>query len=327
MESEKTTAKTAEYTPHQQELLKRVEELIAEKGTASEVCRLMGISQQIMTPLRRGTYTGDTDKYFGIIESYFSLKEEAVKNYKSVKYAPISTSNLVYQTIRNIQIMGGFGIVVGDPGVGKTKAVLKYAEDNAESCIAVKAGACTRGTRAVLKQIALKLNVPTNQSIDDMYMSIEAKLHDGMLIVVDEAQHLSFNAIEALRQISDDFDEREQTCGVVLVGNHGILERMESGKSCNDYKQTVNRRWQFQQLKTTDISINDIKMIFPILEGQTKELEFLKAISNSKLGLRGAVRLFTQAYAANRCDFEGLVATAKIIGAKVDGAEKVVRTA
>ena len=79
--------------------------------------------------------------------------------------------------------------------------LLKYAEDNPESCIAVKAGACTRGTRAVLKQVALKLNVPVNQSIDDMYMSIEAKLHDGMLIIVDEAQNLSFNAIEALRQV------------------------------------------------------------------------------------------------------------------------------
>ncbi|MGN1109732.1 MAG: AAA family ATPase, partial [Oscillospiraceae bacterium] len=265
MENEKTLNQTREYTPQQEALLQKLEDLIAEKNSAAEVGRLIGIKQPVLSALRKGNYAGDLDRQFGIIADYFKVKEEAVKNYKPVKYAPISTSNLAYQTIRNIQIMGGFGIVVGDPGVGKTKAVLKYAEDNPESCIAVKAGACTRGTRAVLKQVALKLNVPVNQSIDDMYMSIEAKLHDGMLIVVDEAQHLSFNAIEALRQISDDFDERDQTCGVVLVGNHGIIERMEGGKTGKDYKQTVNRRWQLQELKTTDISLNDIKMIFPVL--------------------------------------------------------------
>lgn len=326
MENEKTLNQTREYTPEQTALLQRLEKLIAEKNSAAEVCRLIGIKQPVLSALRKGNYGGDLDRQFGIIEDYFKVKEEAVKNYKPVRYAPISTSNLTYQTIRNIQIMGGFGIVVGDPGVGKTKAVLKYTEDNPESCITVKAGACTRGTRAVLKQIALKLNIPTNQSIDDMYMSIEAKLHDGMLIVVDEAQHLSFNAIEALRQISDDFDERDQTCGVVLVGNHGIIERMDGGKTGKDYKQTVNRRWQLQELKTTDISLNDIRMIFPVLEGQVKELEFLKAVSNSKLGLRGAVRLFTKAYSINKYDFKRLVETAKITGANIEGAEKAVRS-
>ena len=67
-------------------------------------------------------------------------------------------------------------------------------------------------------------------------------------------------------------------------------------------------------------------MIFPVLEGQIKELEFLKAVSNSKLGLRGAVRLFTKAYSINKCDFKGLVETAKLTGANIEGAEKAVRS-
>ena len=89
--------------------------------------------------------------------------------------------------------------------------------------------------------------------------------------------------------------------------------------------QNGNRRWQLQELKTTDISLNDIRMIFPVLDGQVKELEFLKAVSNSKLGLRGAVRLFTKAYSINKYDFKGLVETAKITGANIEGAEKAVR--
>ncbi len=322
---EEQAKKQVEYNEEQKALLTKVEQIIKGGVSQAELCRLTGITESVMSALRKGTYGGKLEKYFDMLDKYFEVKSAAEKNYKPVRYAPISTSNLAYQTIRNIQIMGGFGIVVGDPGIGKTKAVMKYAEDNPTSCIAITAGACIRGTRAVLKKIARELNIPLTQAIDDLYASITAKLHDGMLIVVDEAQHLSFNAIEALREISDEFDGKAQTCGVVLVGNDGIVERMEGAKTKGNYKQTNNRRWQLQELKTTDLSMADIKMIFPLLEGQDNALRFLLAISNGELGLRGAVRLFSQAYNIKTYDFDGLVATAKAIGSKIDGVEKALK--
>lgn len=317
--------KQIEYTEEQKALLAKVEQIIQGGVSQAELCRLTGVPEQVMSPLRKGTYTGKLEKYFGMLENYFEVKEAAGKNYKPVKYAPISTSNLAYQTIRNIQIMGGFGIVVGDPSIGKTKAVMKYAEDNLTSCIAITAGVCISTKRAVLKEMALKLNIPIKQAVDDLYRCIIAKLHDGMLIVVDEAQHLTYDAIESLREISDYFDAIDQTCGVVLVGNNGIVERMEGAKTKGNYPQTNNRRWQLQELKTTDISMPDIKMIFPLLDGQDKELSFLLAISNSALGLRGAVKIFSQAYISQNYDFKGLVSTAKTIGARIEGAERALK--
>ena len=112
---------------------------------------------------------------------------------------------------------------------------------------------------------------------------------------------------------------------MVLVGNDGIVERMEGAKTKGNYKQTNNRRWQLQELKTTDLSMADIKMIFPLLEGQDNALRFLLAISNGELGLRGAVRLFSQAYNIKTYDFDGLVATAKAIGSRIDGVEKALK--
>ena len=322
---EEQAKKQVEYNEEQKALLAKVEQIIQGGVSQAELCRLTGITESVMSALRKGTYGGKLEKYFGMLDKYFEVKDAAGKNYKPVRYAPISTSNLAYQTIRNIQIMGGFGIVVGDPGIGKTKAVMKYAEDNQTTCIAITAGACISTKRAVLKEMALKLNIPIKQAVDDLYRCMLAKLHDGMLIVVDEAQHLTYGAIEALREISDHFDGKDQTCGVVLVGNKGIVERMEGAKTKDDYPQTNNRRWQLQELKTTDISMADIKMIFPLLEGQDNALRFLLAISNGEFGLRGAVRLFSQAYNIKKYDFDGLVSTAKTIGLRIGGVEKALK--
>lgn len=115
--------KQVEYNEEQKALLTKVEQIIKGGVSQAELCRLTGITESVMSALRKGTYGGKLEKYFDMLDKYFEVKSAAEKNYKPVRYAPISTSNLAYQTIRNIQIMGGFGIVVGDPGIGKTKAV------------------------------------------------------------------------------------------------------------------------------------------------------------------------------------------------------------
>ena len=221
--------------------------------------------------------------------------------------------------------MGGFGIVVGDPGIGKTKAVMKYAEDNPTSCIAITAGACIRGTRAVLKKIARELNIPLTKAIDDLYASIIAKLHDGMVIIVDEAQLLTYGSIETLRAFADHYSERGQTLGVALVGNDGIREKIE-GRSREQYRQVNNRAWQRQQLRTMDVQFSDIEMLFPILEGRHEELSLLHCVAKTEEGVRCAFRLLSNAYDVGNYDFNSIVKMAKMMHLDLKGADKAVRS-
>lgn len=111
--------------------------------------------------------------------------------------------------------------MTGDAGVGKTKALHKYIEDHPHDSVMITINPCTKSTKAVLKLLALNLGVPVTQSRDDLWMSIAAKLHDGMVVAVDEAQLLTYGSIETLRSFADFFAERRQTLGVVLVGNQG----------------------------------------------------------------------------------------------------------
>lgn len=287
--------------------------------------KLCGVASSTICTIKSGKYKGDASVQLEKLAVYFETKAAAKKTYRPVEYAPTGTSTLVYQTIRNIQVMGGFGVVTGDPGVGKTKAVLKYEADHPTSCIKITAGACIKSTRAILKEMARVLGVPLSQASDDMYHSIINKLHDGMVIVIDEAQHLTYDSMEAVRQISDYFDERGQTCGVVLIGNDGIVQKLNGIKTTSKFRQTNGRSWQNQEIRTINISMSDIKMIFPTFEDDDV-LKLLLGIAQADLGLRAAVKLVVEAQGSDSgCSYEGLIKTAKFSGLKLPNLRKAVR--
>ncbi|MGN1109054.1 MAG: AAA family ATPase [Oscillospiraceae bacterium] len=314
-----------ELSPEQQEALEKISKAAAELGISEKkMCERIGVSSSVISQIRGGYYPGDWDKQFDRIYSYFENKTAAAEAYSEVEYAPTSISTLVYKTLRNVQLKGGFAFVTGDAGIGKTKAIRKYIADNPLNSVMITVNPCTKSTTAVLKLLAMELGVPVSQSRDDLWMSIAAKLHDGMVVAVDEAQLLTFGSIETLRSFADFFSERGQTLGVALVGNQGIREKIE-GRTREQYRQVANRAWQRQQISTTDVQPEDIRMLFPILNGKEQELNLLYKVAQTAEGIRGAVRLFGNAYDAGSYDFKGIVSMAKMMHLDLKGAEKVVR--
>ena len=299
-------------TPKQREALEKIAATAAELGISeAKLCERIGITGSALSQIRKGYYAGNWDNQFEKIYAYFENKAAASETYSEVEYAPTSISTLVYKTVRNTRLKGGFAFVTGDAGVGKTKALHKYIEDHPHDSVMITINPCTKSTKAVLKLLALNLGVPVTQSRDDLWMSIAAKLHDGMVVAVDEAQLLTYGSIETLRSFADFFAERRQTLGVVLVGNQGIREKIE-GKSR-------------EQISTGDVQPEDIKMLFPVLEGREQELTLLYKVAQTAEGIRGAVRLFGNAFDSGDYDFNGIVRMAKMMHLDLKGAEKAVR--
>ncbi len=293
-----------------EEIFECFDQLVEELGSQNKACKAVGVSAPIIVQLRKGEYPGDTQKQLDKLANYFEVKAETSEVYEEIRYAPISTSKKVYSTIRSCHIKGGFAVVTGDAGIGKTKAIAKYAEDNPATTVVITINPCQKSAKAVIKLLAIKLNVPLHQSTDDMWFSIADKLHDGMVVIVDEAQLLTYQAIETLRSIADHFDNGGQTLGVALIGNNGIRERIE-GKTREIYRQVNNRTWQRPFLQTADVKIDDIRLLFPLLSPDSSEVRFLLKIAQSVEGIRGAVRLFSNAYDNERYDLIGLAEMAK----------------
>ena len=312
-------------TEKQQKAIADFEALAAQLGSEKKAGERIGVSSSTSSQLRSGTARGDGDKQFEKLCAYFDTKSAAAATYAEVDYVPTSISQVVYKTMENAKIKGGFAFVTGDAGIGKTKALRKYISDNPLNSVAITINPCTKSTKAVLKLLAMEIGVPLSQSRDDLWMSIAAKLHDGMVVGVDEAQLLTYGSIETLRAFADFFEQRGQSLGVVLIGNDGIREKIE-GRSREQYRQVANRAWQRQQLRTADVQPADIEMLFPVLEGRTEELHLLYCVAKTAEGVRGAVRLFSNAYDAGEWDFAGIVRMAKFMHLDLKGADKAVRS-
>ena len=274
-------------------LLAKFDELAAEMGSANKAANRIGIPASTISMLKKGAYSGNKDAQFAKLAAYFDTKTEGAEGYSEVDYAPTSISEKIYQTIKTCQIKGGVAIATGDSGIGKTKAVQKYHSDNPLNSIVITVNPCFKSAKAVLKLIALELNVPISQSTDDLWIAIAQKLHDGMVIIIDEGQLLTFHGIETIRSFADYFSDRGQTLGVAFVGDNGIEEKFV----------------------TTDIKRDDVDLMFPLLVSShmEQELEFLHKVAQSEAGLRGAVRLFSQAYDNGNFHLNGLAAMAKFM--------------
>ena len=293
------------------------------KGGLASLCTLTKISDAILSPLLKGTYKGNVQTQIDSLEEYFTVKSEHKATYQKVKYAPTSTSKLVYNTIRGCHIRGGFAIITGDSGVGKTKAAMKYVADNPESAVMITVNPACKSTKSVLKELTKALGIAYQRSVDDTWYAVASKLHDGMVIVADEAQLLTFHGIEVLRSFSDYFDNRDQTLGIALIGNDGIRERIE-GKSHEMYRQINNRAWHRPQIYTKDLKLSDVAMIFPQFEPDSPEIKFLWKLSHGEEGLRGAVTICSLAYEAIKdsnetCDIKWLAAVAKETSVSLKG--------
>lgn len=299
------------YNTEQKWALDRFEDLIQKEGSQNKACQLVGISAAIMTPLKKGTYTGDIDKQFQKLISYFKVKEEVQATYKETEYVPTSISESVYEYIRNCQIKGGLMAISGDAGIGKTRAIRKFAKDNPNDAIWITANPCLNTVKPILKSLSKKLNVIARTN-DDMYEGIMTKLRDGMVIIIDEAQHLSIKVIETLRGFSDYFSDNGMTLGIVFIGNSTTINKF-GGKEDAVFEQIENRTIQKPIFHTNHITREDIKLLFPVLAEQNmeQEIEFLLGIAQSRQAIRGATNLFSNAFDNENITYEGLVAMAK----------------
>ncbi len=302
------------YTAEQNELLAKVEALKKEKRISqNEVGKLMGISGTALSQIKNGKYPADPQSVFDIIAEYFGVKEKAKLTYTEIDYAPTNISTQIYDIIGVCQVKGGLAVAAGDAGIGKTKAARQFVKDHPSNSILITVNPCLTSIKSLLKVIAERIGASPERSRDELWLAIAKKLSDGMIMIFDEAQHLTLKDIEVLRSFSDYLNDKGQTLDVCFIGNLETITRIGSKKA--EFAQISNRTKQRKMYTKTQIERDDIKKLFPILVSENKEREitFLHQISQTPQALRGVINLFSNAYDNENYSYNGLVAMARFM--------------
>ena len=201
--------------------------------------------------------------------------------------------------------------------MGKSKGAQKYLRDHSTSAVGISITPSTGTLTGAIKLLARALRVPECRNKMDQMMALRQRL-DGtnLVIIIDEAQHLKYAALEEIRSLTDDNPMTgEHGVGVVLIGNSEVYSRLQ-GRQQAQFAQLFSRIRMQREYTTRKVKREDVEKLFPVLasRGAKKELDFLLGVCRSPWGIRGAVNLYSNAASAEDISYDNLYRMAAHMG-------------
>lgn len=271
----------------------------------------LGISNSILSQLRRDVYRGKASAQWEKIATYFETKQEGAATYTSGGYVDIGTSEEILAYLRYCHIKGGLMAITGDAGVGKTMAIRRYTDMHPDNVVVLTMRNGYRAIKTGLMLLAKALGIKERgKNIYILCEEISERLRDGMLIIVDEAQHCSLKMIDTYRSFVDEFDGTKKTLGMVFVGNKLTADNF-GGSQDSELGQISSRAIANTSYGVEDVTIEDARKLFREIAADAPSVEFMHGITQGPQGIRGAMRVYEVAQDNGNTSYEGLVAAAK----------------
>lgn len=257
-----------------------------ETGTKQkQIADESGLSTAVVSQFISNTYTGDNIKAADTLNKYLKLAKERLN---------VVSGQRFYKDLGNTQVVNGAAayahkhcemtLIRGDSGAGKTTALRYYADNNA-GVVFVTANSTVKTGRLILQEIAgamgkncIGCNI--KQTMDKLLKMLSGTKR---LIIIDEADRLSLNALQAVRDLNDIAH-----VGVVLAGNNKLYTQMFTGTKGGEFDQ-IRTRILFKPMVANDYDIEEIRGIFQ--EASQDVALFLQKKANSS-SLREAIKLF-----------------------------------
>lgn len=183
------------------------------------------------------------DKYKGDVKAIDKLVMQLIERARikaqsaSSGFVKTSEAKRIMSVCARAHAFNDIYLVIGEAGLGKTEALKEYARING-SAVLIEVDP-SFNTRTTLTELCFALNVSidagSKKNIHAMMVAVIEKLkRSDQLLIIDEAELLSYRTLEVIRRIHD-----KSGAGVVLSGLP-ILRANLRGKR-GEYKQLYSR--------------------------------------------------------------------------------------
>lgn len=266
-------------------IIKSLLEFMEETQTSqSQISRETGFSPTTISQFINGTYNGNVAEIAKAIENYLGIARERMHNTKAtVFYEGLQNTQIALFAARYAHKNCEVVLLSGDAGAGKTTALEHYKRNNT-GVIFVTANICMSSATAILQEIANAMGKHIQGNKKQIMKSLIEILSDSKrLIIIDEADQLTFSALQAVRNLND-----KAHVGILFSGNNKIYNQMVMGSKCTEFDQ-IRTRIFVRPKVSNEYSIEEMEHIFPNTEQDA--LRTLLKIAERE-SLRIAVKLF-----------------------------------
>jgi DNA transposition AAA+ family ATPase len=227
----------------EEERLPLVERLMAHKAsqraTWEALGRETGIAHQTLQLWATGKYAGRIDRVSADVARFFEAQEArqsmAAHAITEPGFVMTPTAEAFQAEMRKAQWLPTIVTLVGNPGIGKTRAAEDYAERNPNVTMVTCLAGHPSG-RWLLEELARTLRLTERGGSQRLASVLIDRLRGrNALLIVDEANHLASPTLDLLRGIHD-----AARCGIALVGNARVVSRLEGARDA-EFAQLFRR--------------------------------------------------------------------------------------
>jgi hypothetical protein len=224
------------------ELVDQVDALIKEHDWCkAAIARRAGIGHGTFSQWHSGNYRGRYDTINATVATWLGnlggVKEIQSAVPVAPDYLPLDFALTVERMCSIAQIMGTMVMITAEAGVGKTMAGRQYVATHANTWY-VPISPHTRTVHNMLAEIVRITGIDERNAgrfVHAIGKRVQ-KTGDGTLLVIDEAQNLSDEAINQLRHFADNYG-----CGIALLGNTATYARLSAWGKGDKYAQLSRR--------------------------------------------------------------------------------------
>ncbi len=217
------------------DLRQELKDLMDGRGLSlSAVSRALGISNTALSQWFSGNYPGNVAKIEDAVKSFLGRQKERLQApKKTFEFVLTSVAQRVFEVARICHLDGEIGIVYGDAGLGKTRAIKEYAAQNPD-VVLIEAD-LGHTAKILFSELHRRLGMDGLGSVHAMFEDVVERLREsGRLIIVDEAEHLPYRALELLRRVYD-----KAGIGIMLAGMPRLISNLRGKKG--EYAQLYSR--------------------------------------------------------------------------------------
>lgn len=238
-------------------LIQQIKQLIDDSEiTQSQIAKEIGFSGGAVSAFLKGTYKGDNDKLTHALSDWLSNRERKVREVADAPaFVETKTATDVFNRLDFGRMVGELVIIHGASGVGKTQAA-KHYRDQYNNVWMITVSPSRSTLNEVLYEIALALGMnDAPRRKGRLARELTKKLTGSQgLLIIDEADHLPYDALEELRIMQD-----ETQIGLALIGNDKVYNRLRGGMNqAHEFARLwsrMGRRLSIQKTKKADIKV------------------------------------------------------------------------